>query len=413
MAVVHLGFISLESSQRPFYPERLFRAAGRRGADLLPFYASKLGTIEMTSVNYSIPSPQVAQQWVDSVPSGFIIHVKLFGLFTFGRCSRNALPRSVLAMMQSESDHVELGRMPLEAVDEVWRCFRAFLSPIRDAGKLGLVMCQFTASFVPKGESYARLRQVCQQCLPTRVAAEFRSPDWASSQQAAEVLHELGVVSVITDDNGSYNKNNNFRQMPDLLTGSTLGYCRIHRRPLNLETGLICENVTEADMAASMEPDPTTGRCTGDLSPAEVDEWVFLLREASSRLAPGSQIFVHVSTVGRNSSADNVARLRAALGPLAAPWPEVGAPAADAPAGDQPPFPAGTSDEESRASPANEAEVLGHGSTVSPESCQAAGHLTGDGAPRALPAEKPQVLRRWRRGRAAGEDPAPHLVVPA
>eukprot|EP00418_Pyrodinium_bahamense_P034524 CAMPEP_0179156508 /NCGR_PEP_ID=MMETSP0796-20121207/76301_1 /TAXON_ID=73915 /ORGANISM="Pyrodinium bahamense, Strain pbaha01" /LENGTH=78 /DNA_ID=CAMNT_0020858091 /DNA_START=5 /DNA_END=238 /DNA_ORIENTATION=+ len=78
MAQVHLGFISLESVQELFYPQWLRDLRGKPGGELLPYYARRLGTIEMTCSNYRVPSPATTRQWADSVPQGFVLHVKLF-----------------------------------------------------------------------------------------------------------------------------------------------------------------------------------------------------------------------------------------------------------------------------------------------------------------------------------------------
>lgn len=320
MASVHLGFISLESGQFPFYPQWLHDLRGQRGGELLPFYARQLGTIEMTSVNYRIPSPADTRQWADSVPEGFVFHVKIFGLFSFGSCPRDALPRSAQLRLRHGGKNVSLRRLPADVIEEVWSCFRAALEPLREQGKLGVVVCQFPATFRPCQDNFERLRQISERIAPSSLAAEFRSPEWGSSPQAERLLRRMGVACVHTDDNGSYNENNNFRELPRRLVGETLGYCRIHRRPLNRSTGLVCENVTREDIEVSMEPDPLTGLAKGDLLPAEVTEWQQLLSDACAAMAPGGRVYVMVSTIGRNASADNVERLRVALGDLVPPW---------------------------------------------------------------------------------------------
>jgi len=277
----------------------------------------------MTSVNYQIPVPALTEQWAASVPDGFVVHMKIFGLFSYGSCQRSALPHSAQALLGSgrADASVHLESLSEAVVQRVWVCFREALKPLQEHRRLGVVVAQFTSSFRPGRQSFARLRMICKECAPTRVAAEFRSPEWGVSAEALALLRELEISVVLTDDNGSYNLNNNFRKMPQQLRGADLGYCRIHRRPLNRETGLICERVTREDIQASMEPNPKSGLCIGDLSPDELAEWASLLCYTCSTMKPGGRLYVHVSTVGRNASADNVDRLRAALGSLAAPWP--------------------------------------------------------------------------------------------
>lgn len=324
-AVVRLGFISLEAGQDPFYPPWLRALRGKPGGELLPFYASRLGTIEMTSVNYRIPTELEAKRWADSVPSGFSMHIKLFGLFSYGSCPISSLPPSVIAILKQQpgsNQTCKLKTMKPQAVAETWRCFRLALSPLREQAKLGLVMSQFTAGFVPNEDNYQRLRDICSQIAPTRLAAEFRSPTWSQDPVAATVLQELNIVCVLTDDNGSYNENNNFRDIEKQLKGNDIGYCRIHRRPVNQASGLICENVTQQDIEISMQVDLETGLSKGDLRSYEVDEWSQLLHKAAAVMKPGGCIYVLFSTIGRNASADNVDRFQEALGDLASPWPQ-------------------------------------------------------------------------------------------
>lgn len=321
MASVHLGFISLESSQSPFYPQWLHDLRGRPGGDMLRYYGEQLGTIEMTSTNYRIPPPSMTAQWASSVPDGFIMHIKLFGLFSFGSCDLDALPQSTVPKLKSRVNPVRLSAMNADSVDEVWRCFGLALEPLREQGKLGFIFSQFTPKFTPCAENFKRLRDICARISPSKLAAEFRSPDWGTLSEATQFLDDLGVCTVLTDDNGSFNRNNNFGKLPQLSAGRDVAYCRIHRRPWSSARGLYCEDVTKEDIAASEAVDPATGLCLGDLRPEEISEWARLLNKASGTMRPGGRMFVHFSTVGRNASADNVERLRTALGSLAAPWP--------------------------------------------------------------------------------------------
>lgn len=252
------------------------------------------------------------------------MHIKIFGLFSFGNCPASSLPASAQAMLKVRKGSDEtrkLRNMKPEVVDEIWRCFNAALEPIRDQGKLGLVMSQFTTSFVPSAENFLHLQGICERIAPTRLAAEFRNPSWAVSAEASDLLRSLGVVCVHSDDNGSYNQNNNFRQIVRGLRGKDIGYCRIHRRPTSSQTGLTCENVTREDIERSMQVDPATGLSKGDLRSEEIREWSGLLQEAASVMSSGARIYVLFSTIGRNASADNAEKMRVALGDFAGLWP--------------------------------------------------------------------------------------------
>ena len=54
-----------------FYPPRT------KQADFLPFYASRLNSVEIDSTFYRIPSAKTVQQWRERTPEGFVFTAKL------------------------------------------------------------------------------------------------------------------------------------------------------------------------------------------------------------------------------------------------------------------------------------------------------------------------------------------------
>ena len=59
-----------------FYPPRT------KLADFLPFYASRLNSLEIDSTFYRIPSAKTVQQWRDRTSEGFVFAAKLPGVIT-------------------------------------------------------------------------------------------------------------------------------------------------------------------------------------------------------------------------------------------------------------------------------------------------------------------------------------------
>ena len=54
----------------PFYP------SGTKRPDMLSFYASRLGSVEINNTFYRMPKPDLLERWRDSVPGGFRFALK-------------------------------------------------------------------------------------------------------------------------------------------------------------------------------------------------------------------------------------------------------------------------------------------------------------------------------------------------
>ena len=50
--------------------------------DRLGYYAERFSTVEIDSTFYRLPSEQMARNWAERTPPGFVIHVKAFGVMT-------------------------------------------------------------------------------------------------------------------------------------------------------------------------------------------------------------------------------------------------------------------------------------------------------------------------------------------
>ena len=60
-----------------FYPPGAKTAEGR-----LRYYAAQFPIVEVDSSYYAMPAPATAQVWAERTPSGFVMNVKAFRLFT-------------------------------------------------------------------------------------------------------------------------------------------------------------------------------------------------------------------------------------------------------------------------------------------------------------------------------------------
>ena len=138
------------------------------------------------------------------------------------------------------------------------RRFLDALQPLRDAGKLGVILFQFPQWFVPSRHAFARLEQIAAAVAPDRVAVEFRQHLWmddAHEERTLAFLADHGLVYVAVDEPQGFTSS-----IPPVAAATTgdLAVVRFHGR--NEETWNK-KGVTAAE------------RFAYDYSPEELREW--------------------------------------------------------------------------------------------------------------------------------------------
>jgi len=165
------------------------------GQTRLPRYAESFGAVEVDSCTYAIPSGDVTKRWVDATPDGFQFIVKAFGGFCAPSVDVKSLPRDVreaLASSSSAASRVKYATMSTAAKDILWDKMNAALAPMRDAGKLAMVVFQFHTTQEPS-ETLREHVLECQSRLQrgggrVNVAVEFRNREW--------VMGDVGEATV-------------------------------------------------------------------------------------------------------------------------------------------------------------------------------------------------------------------------
>ena len=159
MAALYCGTsgFAYPSWKPDFYPPNLV------AKKFLPYYASRLNSVEVNYTFRRLPSPSTLQNWVETTPAGFVFAPKAHMRIT----------------------HVQ--RLQKSEFNEVF--FRA-IDPLRTSGRLGPVLFQLPPGFkvdVP-------LLQEFVAALPEgmRCAFEFRNPSWLNPE-VYQVLEQHGV----------------------------------------------------------------------------------------------------------------------------------------------------------------------------------------------------------------------------
>jgi len=184
-----------------FYPKRSMSAEAR-----LRYYASVFDTVEVNSSYYAIPDIKNTVRWVERTPLGFVFHVKAYALLTGHHPKPESLPAELQALLprqpgRTRRGEIEAASFPPEAVDAAFRLFRAAVTPLADAGKLGYVLFQFAPWVHFERARLDYLASLAERLPGWTIAVEFRHRSWFP-EHAAEALAALGdarLAHVIVD----------------------------------------------------------------------------------------------------------------------------------------------------------------------------------------------------------------------
>ena len=171
MTRIHIGTCSW-ADHTPFYP------AGLPANEQISYYARRFTIVEINSSFYRMMPRRNYGLWAERTPPGFIFDVKPYRQITWH--DRKTPP-------DAENTHA----------------FSEALRPLRDAGKLGAVHCQFPPWFVFKPENMDYLAILRERFPDDRVGVEFRHRSWldeAHRDQVMTALAEQQVALTVVDE---------------------------------------------------------------------------------------------------------------------------------------------------------------------------------------------------------------------
>jgi uncharacterized protein YecE (DUF72 family) len=184
-----------------FYPDRAKSAEAR-----LKYYSSVFSVVEVDSSYYALPTPRVAELWVERTPDNFVFDVKAFGWMTGHATETARLPR----MLQDGLPNDIAGKkrlyakdVPHEVRDEAWRIFVDAVRPLHEAGKLGAIFLQYPSWVRPAPHSAEMLARARRRLAELPIAVEFRHADWlapAHRERTLALLHDNVMTYVIVDE---------------------------------------------------------------------------------------------------------------------------------------------------------------------------------------------------------------------
>jgi uncharacterized protein YecE (DUF72 family) len=184
---------------RAWYP-----AGVRTAADRLRYYAARFDTVEVDSSFYGLPTSATARLWAERTPPGFVFHIKAFGMLTRHGVRPQQLPAPLRAAHALELDNS--GRIVHPSAElrrQAFSLFTEALEPLREEGKLGLILMQFPPYFVANKSNREYIAQSACLLAPDRVAVEFRHSSWVEQgelESTLDLLASLDLAYVCVDE---------------------------------------------------------------------------------------------------------------------------------------------------------------------------------------------------------------------
>jgi uncharacterized protein YecE (DUF72 family) len=185
----------------PLYPPRV-----RSAEERLRHYAAHFPITEADSTFYRPLAERTAELWVARTPPGFIFDIKAFRLFTQHPTPPLALwpdLRETLPAERANRDTIYARDLPLDALAEALRRFISALEPLRESGRLGLILFQLPPYIYPSPTSFGYLEWLASEIRSVRVAVEFRQERWMDEkhrEQTIDFLARHKLVYVCVDE---------------------------------------------------------------------------------------------------------------------------------------------------------------------------------------------------------------------
>jgi uncharacterized protein YecE (DUF72 family) len=276
-----------------FYPRGTDTAEER-----LAYYASTFPIVEVDATYYALPSPRVAQAWVDRTPPDFVFEAKAHALMTGQPTETRRLPKPIREALPGElaaKPRLYARDLPGELRDAVWEMYLAGLEPLRASGQLGSVLLQYPRWFYPLGENRDQILEARERLGPVASAVEFRSETWFNEKNRERTLRFLTdnkIPFVMVDGPQGLRSS-----VPPItaVTSPELALIRFHGRR------------AETWEARGIE---TVERFRYLYTPDELGEWVDRIREAAEE---AREVHVLMNNCYANYGSTNARELAAML----------------------------------------------------------------------------------------------------
>jgi uncharacterized protein YecE (DUF72 family) len=187
-----------------FYPKK------KAGFDELAFYAEHFDTVEVNSSFYRVPTIETTRAWARRTPKDFDFSLKLYQKFTHPDMFLTATGQDPADLERKDADE-----------------FRAAIDPLAVAGKLGVLLAQFPASFRNDANARGYLGWLLAQFKDYPMAVELRHRSF--SEDPVETMQILAAhgAALVQIDEPKFKDSIRQNRRPNV---KTFYYMRLHGR---------------------------------------------------------------------------------------------------------------------------------------------------------------------------------------
>ncbi len=275
-----------------WYPRRSMKAAQR-----VAYYAERFPIVELDATYRFPPTPDLARQWVERTPAGFIIDVQGWTLLTGNATLPDSLWEDLRVEVRPElrdRRRLYLGHLSRDGRAEAWRRFRHAIEPLSDAGRLGAVILRYPHWLRPGDTGRALMAEARRRLPDLRLAVELRNHHWLEEGRRESTL------SFLEDEDLAFVCVDSAHAPPVVATTTDLAVVRLDGR-----------NPGDWD-----EPDlPLAERFAYRYSPEELSAWAAMAHQLAGVTDEVHVLFANVFRDFAVSNAAELAKLVGAAGP--------------------------------------------------------------------------------------------------
>lgn len=149
--------------------------------DKLKDYSGHFPVVELDASFYAIQPQRNIEKWIKDTPDSFQFVVKAY---------------------QGMTGH-HRGALPFESEDEMFDLFSQSIRPLKEAGKLAMVLVQFPPWFDCQKKNVEEIRLIKERLEEFEIAIEFRHQSWYHMnfrEGTLSFLRENGFIHSICDE---------------------------------------------------------------------------------------------------------------------------------------------------------------------------------------------------------------------
>jgi uncharacterized protein YecE (DUF72 family) len=163
-----------------FYP-----AKKTKGFDELKYYSQIFPAVEINNTFYRPPSAAITKAWAAKTPADFNFVIKAWQKFTHpAKISRNQSEEQWEPVTQEDFDQ-----------------FRAGILPLAEAGKLGVLLFQYPASFKWSEQNMEAVERTLRSFYDYGKVVELRHKSWTENAPAVrQLLQEYRAGETLIDE---------------------------------------------------------------------------------------------------------------------------------------------------------------------------------------------------------------------